>query len=202
MGGQTPQIIAAQLADQPSVEWAEPNYLITRAEITPNDPRFTEQWALRNNGSHPGVDIGAPAAWEKTTGSPQTVIAVIDSGIDFTHTDLINNQWVNASESANNRDDDHDGYVDDLHGWDWVTGGNQIKDEQGHGTAVAGILAAEGNNGSGTTGVMWRAGLMSLRVLDSTGMGDVADAVEAIDYAVEHGARVINLSWGLEPKSS
>lgn len=126
-GGQTPQMLAAQLAGQASVAWAEPNYLITRAELTPNDPRFTEQRALRNQGSHQGADIAAPAAWEKTTGATQTLIAVIDSGIDFTHPDLANNQWVNAVERTNARDDDHDGYVDALHGWDRVAGGNQIR---------------------------------------------------------------------------
>ncbi|MCA1568077.1 MAG: S8 family serine peptidase [Acidobacteria bacterium] len=139
--------------------------------------------------------------WERTTGSTATVIAVIDSGVDFTHPDLARNGWANPAERANDRDDDRDGYADDLHGWDWVTDGNQIKDEQGHGTSIAGIIAAEGNNVEGTTGVMWRARLMSLRVLDGTGTGDVADAVEAIDYAVAHGAQVINISWGLDTHS-
>ena len=114
------------------------------------------------------------------------MIAVIDSGIDFTHPDLINNQWTNPSPSANG----------DRHGWDFVADNAEVKDEQGHGTAVAGIIAAEGNNSLGVSGVMWRASLMSLRVLDNTGTGDIASAVEAIDYAVAHGAHVINLSWG------
>ncbi len=198
---QDPQTLAAELAAQPGIEWVEPNFLISRAEVTPDDPRFSEQWALRNHTDRPGADIAAPAAWEQTTGSTQTVIAVIDSGVDFTHPDLARNRWTNPAERANVRDDDHDGYADDLHGWDWVADNNQIKDEQGHGTAVAGIIAAEGNNGIGTTGVMWSASLMSLRVLDKTGAGDIADAVEAIDYAVGHGARVINLSWGLDAYS-
>ncbi|HZG51282.1 MAG TPA: S8 family peptidase, partial [Pyrinomonadaceae bacterium] len=200
-GGQTPQMLAQQLADQSSVEWVEPNYLIRRTDITPNDARFGEQWALSNGRGQSGAGIAAPLAWGRTTGSTGTVIAVIDSGVDFTHPDLAGNQWTNRGERANDRDDDHDGYTDDLNGWDWVVGGNRIRDEQGHGTSVAGIIAAEGNNAIGTTGVMWRAGLMSLRVLDNTGTGDVADAVEAIDYAVAHGAQVINLSWGLETQS-
>lgn len=119
------------------------------------------------------------------------MIAVIDSGIDFTHPDLVNNQWFNPAASMNG----------DLHGWDYVDDSAEIKDEQGHGTAVAGIIAAEGNNTAGTSGVMWRASLMSLRVLDNTGTGDVADAIEAIDYAVTHGAQVINLSWGTNGES-
>src|SRR5678816_2037181 len=89
----------------------------------------------------------------------------------------------------------------DLHGWDFITDSGEIKDEQGHGTAVAGIIAAEGNNSLGITGVMWRTSLMSLRVLDNTGTGDIAGAVEAIDYAVAHGAHVINLSWGTNGES-
>src|SRR5215510_8328847 len=127
-----------------------------------------------------------------TTGSPATVIAVIDSGIDLTHPDLTHNQWTNPNPSENA----------DLHGWDYVANSAEIKDEQGHGTAVAGIIAAEGNNSLGIAGVMWKASLMSLRVLDNTGTGDVSDAVEAIDYAVAHGAQVINLSWGTSAESA
>jgi len=158
----------------------------------PDDPRFSEQWALRNtgqNGGQYGSDIGVIAAWQKTTGSQSTVIAVIDSGIDFTHPDLRNNQWTNPAPGS------------DLHGWDYITGNGVIKDEQGHGTAIAGIIAAQGNNAMGISGVMWRAGLMSLRVLDNTGTGNIADAVEAIDYAATHGAQVINISWGTTGES-
>ena len=112
----------------------------------------------QNGGSY-GSDINATTAWQTTTGSAATVVAVIDSGIDFTHPDLANNQWTNPHPSENG----------DLHGWDFVTDTGEIKDEQGHGTAVAGIIAAEGNNSLGVTGVMWRASLMSVRVLDNTG---------------------------------
>lgn len=204
INGQEPEALAAQLSTDPAVEFVEPNFLITTDQTTPNDPRFTEQWALKNAGQaggQQGADINADAAWQTTTGTAATVIAVIDSGIDFTHPDLTNNQWANARERANRRDDDHDGMVDDLHGWDWIANSNQVSDQNGHGTAVAGIIAAEGNNGTGVTGVMWRASLMSLCVLDSTGTGDVATAVEAIDYAVTHGAQVINLSWGTDAES-
>lgn len=195
--GKEPEAVAESLRYLPGVEFVEPNYLVSRDEITPGDPRFNEQWSLRNtgqSGGQVGADINATAAWETTTGSATTVIAVIDGGIDFTHPDLINNQWTNSRESGNHRDDDGDGLVDDLHGWDWVANSNIIRDEQGHGTSVAGIIAAQGNNQTGISGVMWRASLMSLRVLDNTGTGDVASAVEAIDYATEHGAQVINCS--------
>jgi subtilisin family serine protease len=179
---------------KPQVEFAEPNFLISKSDLTPNDAQFNEQWALRNtgqNGGQYGADINASGAWQTTTGSPATVIAVIDSGIDFTHPDLANNQWTNLNGSA----------MGDLHGWDYITDDGVIKDEQGHGTAVAGIIAAEGNNSAGVSGVMWRASLMSLRVLDQGGNGDIADAVEAIDYAVTNGAQVINLSWGTAAES-
>jgi RHS repeat-associated protein len=203
--GQEPAALAEQLLHLPAVEFAEPNYLISRDEIAPNDPRFSEQWALKNagqEGGQVGSDINAATAWETTTGETTTVVAVIDSGVDFTHPDLINNQWTNSNETINHSDDDNNGLTDDLHGWDWITGSNVIRDEQGHGTIVAGIIAAEGNNGAGISGIMWRASLMSLRVLDNTGTGDVANAVEAIDYATAHGAQVINCSWGTDQFSA
>ena len=162
--------------------------------VQPNDPAFGEQWALRNvgqNGGQFGSDIHSTDAWQTTTGSLSTVIAVIDSGIDFSHPDLINNQWQNPAPGTNG----------DLNGWDFITDSSVIKDEQGHGTAIAGIIAAEGNNSLGVAGVMWHGSLMSLRVLDSAGTGDVADAVEAIDYAVAHSAHVVNISWGTESES-
>ncbi|MEO7243540.1 MAG: S8 family serine peptidase, partial [Rubrivivax sp.] len=195
---------AAELRNNPEVEFAEPNYLINRDDVTPNDPRFAEQWALSNTGAGgglPGSDLKLAEAWTQTTGAATTTVAIIDSGIDFTHPDLMHNEWTNTAERENGRDDDHDGFVDDLHGWDWVADSATIKDEQGHGTAIAGLVAAEGNNGVGISGVMWQASLMSLRVLDNTGTGDVAAAVEAIDYAAAHGAQVINLSWGTDGES-
>lgn len=203
--GRTPEAVAAELRALSAVEFVEPNYLISAGQAGPDDARLAEQWALSNtgqNGGTAGSDIGAPAAWRSATGSPQTVVAVIDGGIDFTHPDLAANRWANARERENNRDDDNNGLVDDLRGWDWVARNNRITDPGGHGTAVAGIIAAEGNNGEGVAGVMWRAGLMSLRVLDAAGTGDVAAAVEAIDYAVEEGAHVINLSWGTGGESA
>lgn len=185
---------ALQLLMEPHVEFAEPNFLISKDELTPNDPQFPRQWALRNigqEGGQFGSDIKATIAWETTTGSSSTVIAVIDSGIDFTHADLKGNRWTNPNP----------GDRGDVHGWDFVNDTGKIEDEHGHGTAIAGIIAGQGNNALGVAGVMWRAGLMSLRVLDNTGTGDIADAVEAIDYATTHGAQVINLSWGTKGNS-
>jgi RHS repeat-associated protein len=202
--GQDLDAVLTDLRSNPAIELAEPNYLVSRDEVVPDDPSFNDQWALRNTGAtggQAGADIQAVAAWETTTGAPGTVIAVIDSGIDFTHPDLQNNQWTNAAETADGNDNDNNGLADDLHGWDWVANSGTVVDENGHGTMIAGVIAAEGNNGAGTTGVMWHAGLMSLRVLDNTGTGDVASAVEAIDYAVDHEARVINCSWGTDQES-
>lgn len=203
--GQDVDALVAELRLNPAVEAVEPNYLVSKDEAIPDDPRFSEQWALKNTGStggQTGSDINVTPAWATTTGLSSTVIAVIDSGIDFSHPDLKNNEWTNQGEKANNRDDDKDGFTDDLHGWDWVKDSGAVVDEQGHGTIVAGIIAAQGNNATGTSGVMWRASLMSLRVLDNTGTGDIANAVEAIDYAVTHGAQVINCSWGTDEEST
>jgi len=205
LGGQSPQATALELMLEPSVEFAEPNFLIRHDQFgSPDDPEFGNQWSLRNigqSGGQFGSDINVSSAWQTTTGSTAVPIAVIDSGIDFTHPDLVNNRWHNPNEQANGLDDNGDGYVDDLNGWDFIAGGPTIIDQQGHGTAIAGIIAAQGNNGIGMSGVMWRSSLMSLRVLDGTGTGDVADAAEAIDFAVSHGALVINLSWGTSAQS-
>ncbi|MDT4896290.1 MAG: hypothetical protein QOH25_1367, partial [Acidobacteriota bacterium] len=188
--GLDPETIAAVLRTSELIDFAEPNYLITADQASPDDPRFSEQWAIQNTR--------ASQTWGTTTGSKQTVIAIIDSGVDFAHPDLSNNEWDNSLEQADNRDDDSNGFTDDLHGWDFISNSGGIKDEQGHGTAIAGIIAAQGNNSVGITGIMWRAGVMSLRVLDNTGTGDIAGAVEAIDYATTNGAQVINCSWGMD----
>jgi RHS repeat-associated protein len=204
--GQDATSVAARLRTLPEVEAVEPNFLVSNSQATPDDSRFGEQWALRNTGQAgrtAGSDVNAAPAWRESTGSTSTVIAVLDSGIDFSHPDLTDNLWVNPGEtSGNGIDDDGDGLVDDSRGWNFVYDTNDASDDQGHGTSVAGIIAAEGNNHAGVSGVMWRASLMSLKVLDSTGTGDVASAVEAIDYAVAHGAQVINCSWGTDADST
>ncbi len=192
--GQDPFALSAELLAHPSIEFAEPNFLVTTDQALPSDSEFPRQWALRNTGQEgrqSGSDVNVTPVWQTNTGSPHTVIAVIDSGIDFTHPDLIHNRWTNARAASEG----------DLHGWDYVTQSPVISDEHGHGTSVAGIIAGAGNNGIGVSGVMWNASLMSLRVLDNTGTGDIANAVEAIDYAVQHEASVINISWGTNASS-
>ena len=124
-------------------------------------------------------------------------VAVIDSGIDLDHPDLAANIWTNPGEIAGNGiDDDHDGYVDDVHGWDFVDDDNLPDDQYGHGTHVAGTVAAVGNNGIGVVGVAYTSTVMPLRILDANGAGYVSDAIRALDFAARHGVRISNNSWG------
>jgi subtilisin family serine protease len=204
----------------PDVEYAEPNYVIYSCQLFPNDPPFDPDdphygtlWGLHNFGQTvgiksglPGADINTPDAWEISTGGEEFVIAVIDSGVAYSHPDLTSNMWTNPGEdpwshpndpsAGNGIDDDGNGKVDDWRGWDFVDGNNDPMDYNGHGTHVAGTIAAMGNNGGGVTGVMWRARMMPLRFLNADGIGWVSDAIYAIEYAVEQGVRVINASWG------
>jgi len=202
------------------VEFVEPNYIVNgagglgaararrskRPQTIPNDPQFAAQWALANtgqNGGSPGSDVGAIAGWQKTIGSRDTVVAVIDTGVDVNHPDLADNIWVNKREDKGdrNKDDDRDGFVDDVNGWNFVSDNGDVADDNGHGTAMAGIIAAEGDNRKGIAGVMWQASILPLKALDSTGSGAVSDVIEAMDFAVEHGAQVINCSFGTEGTS-
>jgi subtilisin family serine protease len=198
-----------QLSD--AVEWAESNFVVSRSSVklqaaTPNDPLYSQQWALENSGQGggaPGSDIGARAGWPTTTGSEKTIVAVIDTGVDTTHPDLKENLWVNNREEKGkkNQDDEGDGYVDDVYGWNFVNDSGDVTDDHGHGTAMAGIIAAQGNNGQGMSGVMWKASVMTLKALDSTGSGAISDVVEAMDFAATHGASVINCSFGTDAYS-
>jgi len=179
----------------PNVAYAEPNYIV-RAAVTPNDPRFSNLWGL-DNGSD--TDIDAPEAWDITTGSTDVVIAVIDSGVARNHPDLSANMWTNSGEDAgcnDGLDNDGNGYIDDCRGWDFLSNDNDPSDYNGHGTHVAGTIAAEGDNATGVTGVMWQAKIMPLRILGIEGTGNTTDALEAILYANANGAHIINNSWG------
>lgn len=178
----------------PDVEYAEPNYMV-HAMATPNDPLFGNLWGLDNANDH---DIDAPAAWDITQGDGDVIIAVIDSGVAYDHADLQANIWTNEAEANGipGVDDDGNGYVDDIHGWDFVDSDNDPMDYYGHGTHVAGTIAAVGDNGLGVTGVMWEAKIMPLRFLDAEGSGWTADAALAITYAVNNGAKILNNSWG------
>jgi predicted outer membrane repeat protein len=174
----------------PEVEYAELNPVISACATTPNDSLFASQWALSK--------IQASAAWDVCVGTVSPVVAVIDSGVDLHHRDLQSNLWVNEAElrGAAGVDDDENGYVDDVNGYNFVYRTNNTQDDFGHGTHVAGIIAAAGNNGTDIAGVCWHVRIMPVKILDSEGNGDTATAATAICYAVDNGADVINASWG------
>jgi len=179
--------------------------LAFRTAALPNDPSFPAQWSLQNTGQYQGTigaDINAPRAWSLTTGSRSVVVAVIDSGIDITHPDLAANIWTNPGELPGNAvDDDRNGYVDDLHGWNFVDNNADVGDGYGHGTHVAGIIGAVGNNGVGVTGVAWQVSLMALKVEDSRGVGYTSSVIAALNYVTtmrrDHGINIVvaNASW-------
>jgi subtilisin family serine protease len=184
----------AWLNRQPGVLDAEVNAIITTAGVVPNDPSYPAQWSL-NQASD--IDINAPEAWAIAQGLPSTIVAVVDSGIDFNHPDLQTQIWINPGEvPGNGVDDDLNGYVDDVRGWNFVSGSAVPQDDNGHGTHVSGIIAAAGDNGLGITGVNPAARIMPLKFIDRWGSGSVLQAVQAIRYATNMGARVINASWG------
>ncbi len=196
------------LAPLGDVEWAEPNYRV-RTCRRPSGPRFDELWGMRNIGRHftsrscgevdgtPGSDIGAERAWDTNRGSHTVIVGVIDTGIDAGHPNLKENLWTNPGEIPdNNVDDDRNGYVDDVHGYDFVNRKGDPKDEHGHGTHVSGTIGAAGRDATGVVGVNWETRLMALKFLDKYGFGDVAHAAEALAYARSFDVKVTNNSWG------
>jgi subtilisin family serine protease len=166
-----------------------------RAALTPDDPYWGWQWGL--------AKVDAPTAWDTTIGSASVVVAVLDSGIDVDHPDLVGQLWVNPGEiGGNGLDDDGNGKVDDVNGWRFNHVGltpyesNDVEDEYGHGTHVSGIVGAAGDNAQGVAGMTWACPLMAVRVLDAAGDGWYSDVAAGVVYAVDNGAQVINLSLG------
>lgn len=192
------------------VELIEPNYFY-QVSLVPNDPFFQRLWGLSNQGQPDenmqkgiaGIDIGAVEAWKITTGSRQVVVAVIDTGLDLAHPEFNENVWTNQAELNGKPgvDDDQNGYIDDIHGWNFVSQTDSLKDDMGHGTHVAGTIGARGDNQIGLVGVAWNVSLMPLKALDQTGAGTLAQAIEAIQYAILMKAQIINASWGSYEKS-
>lgn len=205
--GGVPDAIEA-LEMRPEVVYAEPNY-VYRTSAQPDDPSFAQLWGLHNTGQPvDGVtgsrdaDVDAPEAWDRETGEPATTVAVIDTGVDLDHPDLAANIWANRGEVAGNgQDDDDNGFVDDVHGWDFVTGDNDPDDLNGHGSHVAGTVGAVGDNSTGVAGVAWDVSVMPVRALDAGGGGTSANVIAAIDYAVAQGADVVNASMETSERS-
>jgi thermitase len=213
------------------VDYAEPNFKITLepefeessyesagrapAELDryvpskwPNDPQFTDQWSLENTGQRGGkfkADINALVAWDKTKGSEKVVVAVLDSGVDYTHPDLQENIWFRPAD-VEEYVDDQLGTVDDLRGFSAVGDLSDPMDDNGHGTHCAGIIGAEGDNGMGIAGINWKVQIMPLKFIGAGGSGTTKDAIAAINYVIDRkragvNVRIISASWGSTQKS-
>lgn len=198
--GALPRLIAMLNENKDIIRYAEPDYIVRSQQTAPNDQYFGSLWGLYNTGA-PGADISALQAWDLTTGDTQVVVAVIDTGIDYTHPDLADNIWSNTAESANGLDDDGNGYTDDVRGWNFAGDNNNPMDGHSHGTHVAGTIGAIGNNGIGVVGVNWHCKIMALKFLDDSGTGTDSDAADALHYVADLKRRGVNIrltsnSWG------
>lgn len=169
------------------VEFAEADYQVSAAATFPDDPRFVDGslWGLNNSGQNSGLadaDVDAPEAWDIVHSASNVIVAIVDSGVLTTHEDLVANLWRNP--------------LDGSFGLNARNGTTNVQDDFGHGTHLAGIIGAAGNNGKGVAGVAWRTRIMACKFLDGAGNGSNSDAVTCIEFARSNGATVINLSWG------
>jgi subtilisin family serine protease len=182
----------------PNVEYAEPNYIFHTA-LMPNDPSFSNLYGLHNTEQIGGIvdaDIDAPEAWDLQTGNNGVLIAVIDSGVDYTHEDLAANIWTNPGEiEGNGIDDDSNGFVDDVRGWDFVNNDNDPFDDFGHGTHVSGTIGAVGNNGIGISGVDWNVKIIPIKFINSNNAGTLSAALNSIVYATLMNVSIMSNSW-------
>ena len=213
-----------RLEQHPAVDYAEPNFIVNISDMQPVSPALTESEAMEWVKSHvskttkmEGVTPNDPLyagqtntsltkideVWNQTTGNGQTLIAILDTGVDKDHPDLADNIWYNQAEvdGIEGYDDDGNGYIDDMFGWDFINEDNLPLDDNSHGTHVAGIAAAVGNNGIGITGAIWDAKIMSVKVFQSSGRGDVATIARGIEYAANNGAHLLNMSFGTYAES-
>ena len=197
------------------LDYAVPNRIGSAAaqpsEVFPNDTRFNRQWALYNIGpGQAGVgpltpvadaDLDMELAWDVQTGDPEMIIAVIDGGARLTHPDLASRLWTNSAETANGVDDDGNGLIDDMYGWDYFFNDNDPTDERGHGTNVSGIIGAVANNGNLYAGANWNSKLMQLKCIDYDLNATYASVANSVYYAVDKGAKILNMSLGFAPAS-
>jgi len=198
--------VISELLVLDEVEYAEPDAIAYgggATEIKPNDAYYSRQWSLKNNGTFPlapskaNADIEMEKAWQITQGDSSIIVGIIDTGLKLNHPEFSGRIWKNYKEIAGNGiDDDKNGYIDDVKGWDFVNSDNDPTDDYGHGTNVTGILGATGNNTIGYAGMDWKCKLMALKGLDSTNSGYYSMWISAIYYAVNQGARVLNMSLG------
>src|SRR5215213_2116960 len=224
LDGERVEEIVEDYATLPEVEYAEPNFEIKVDPLAadsirsrfvssdtwsgPNDPLLSEQWGLINTGQREGkagADVSAGYAWERTHGSRKVVVAVLDSGVDYTHEDLAANIWHRPADMEMYFDKEL-GFVDDFNGFSAVDRARDPMDENGHGTHCAGIVGAEGDNAKGVAGVNWQVEIMPLKFMGRGGFGTTKDAVEAINYVIDRkkagvNVRVISASWGSTQRS-
>ncbi len=205
----------SQFEGRSDVEYIEPNYIYTVENFggatLQDSATFEQQWGLNNDGENSatpkaqgkaGEDINALKAWEITQGSSDIVIAVIDTGVDYKHKNLKENIWFNEKE-LNGRpgvDDDENGFIDDINGYDFANNDSDPLDGHGHGTHCAGVIGAS-HNDVGIKGVMAKVKIMSLKFLTDSGRGDLMAAVKSIDYAIKNGATILSNSWGGGPET-
>ncbi len=188
------------------VSYAEPDYVAQMDTATnmPNDNSFSQLWGLNNTGQTIGgaigtsdADIDAPEAWSIATGSKSVLVGVLDSGVDYNHPDLSPNIWTNPGEiQGNGIDDDGNGFIDDVHGWDFANNDSDPIDDNCHGTHVAGIIGATGNNNIGVVGVCWNISIVSIKIADADGVWVATDAINAVYYATKVGVHLTSNSWG------
>jgi subtilisin family serine protease len=183
--------VKAVLAKLPGFVEVEPD-IARQTQSIPDDPNFSSQWGLNQNTS--AASIHAVSAWNLTFGSRSVVTAVLDTGVDYTHPDLAANIWTNPGEiPGNGIDDDGNGYVDDVRGWDFANADNDPMDDNGHGTMVAGVIGSVGNNSIGVTGVNWQTKIMPLKYIGANGVGYTSNAVAALNYVADLKSRGVNI---------
>ncbi|MDQ8205655.1 S8 family serine peptidase [Pelagicoccus sp. SDUM812003] len=198
-----PRLVSSLPSEESWIAFAEPDFLYRMARV-PNDPDYSRQKAMDSQSTAPGnihSAINASAGWDTRTSAASQIVAVIDTGIQLANPDLKNNLWSNRLEKVDGIDNDGNGYIDDIHGINLIDKNQLPDDTDGHGTAVAGLIGASGNNRYAIAGVAWQVQLMPIRIFGEDGFAASSDAATAILYAVNHGAKIINASWGGESDS-